>query len=115
MSQPSSIPTVPLRPAPAASEMTQSTYGTNRTIAPDAGSTVDWEDPKSVEVVTLIVEKVLRRLGCDGVTIVGNGRKKKFSNKRSRETAIKAQQALLSREEDCQWKVRDHVSWSVLY
>ena len=71
--------------------------------------TFDPGDPQSVRAVTWVVEEVLRRLNHEGVVIVGNGGKKKMASKsrRSRALAIKAQQAMMSPEDDCAWKVRD--------
>ena len=102
-SQPCIIPIVPLRPAPT-SNVNQHTSTPNVNQPTSTPIPVDLQDPKSVKAVTLIVEKVLQRLGYDGITITGQ-RKRVSNTKRSRETAIKVQQALMSPEQDCLWKV----------
>jgi hypothetical protein len=66
--RPSTIPTVPLRPAPTPA-MTPVTWGS--ATNPEAMHTVDLQDPKSVETVTGIVEEVLRRMGHNEVTFGG--------------------------------------------
>ena len=112
MSQPSLIPIVPLRPAPASQgpAMTPSVAATDPSVAGTISS-FDWHNTKSVEAVTKIVEEVLRNLGHDGFTLVGKYQKgRAYNTKRSRQTAIKTQQALITAEEDCWWKVRPRLA-----
>lgn len=109
LSQPSTIPTVPLRPAPTLAATPVTAGSATNPEAMRTGHTVDLQDPMSVEKVTGIVEEVLRRLGHSEVTFGGlraNGRRKGPNGKRLRQSMIKAQQAIMSPEQDLWWKVR---------
>ena len=113
MSQPSPIPIVPLQPAPTP-QTTPAEADLNPNAAgagPSVPSSINLQDPKSVEAVTKIVKEVLWKLGYYEATLVSKGRKRRTPNtKRSQQTAIKVQQALISAEEDCWWKVRSQLA-----
>jgi hypothetical protein len=110
-SQGSTIPITPLRPVSAEvqAEAERHQFASDeggQPLIPEPIRTFDPQDPGSMEAVTLIVEEVLKRLGHEGVTIVGDRRKSQARNsRRSRQTAVKLQQASMTPEDDCYWKV----------
>lgn len=104
--QRSEIPSVALRPAPSSATTPVPVPAEAGSTVPDSILTFDSQDPGSVEAVTSVVGEVLRRLGHDGVTLTGTrGKTKAISSKRSMQQAIKAQQQLLTPEQDQLCKV----------
>jgi hypothetical protein len=69
----------------------------------------DLQNPQSQELVRAIVEEVLKRLGHSETQV--EGRRTKRSNRKSKRNAIKAQQALISPEQDLWWKSAIREVW----
>jgi hypothetical protein len=83
--------------------------GASYTI-PDPILTFNGQDPRSVAMVTGIVQEVLRRLGPDNVTVP---KMRKSTN--ARRMAINAQKVVIGTDADLGWKVRNYTLFADLY
>lgn len=113
-SQLSTLPTLPLRPAATLATTPVTAGSAINSEAMRTSCTVDLEDPKSVETVMGVVEEVLRRMGHNEIMFGGlqaDRRRKAPSGKRLRQSMVKAQQAIMSPEQDLWWKV---CYWSLI-
>jgi hypothetical protein len=113
--QPANIPVIPLRPlAPSTTPASGTDEPSPATTArvPTSVISFDPEDPASVRAMASIVGAVLKELGIEGTSVAKTrGRVKPSGSRQARAGAIRAQQALMTPEEDCAWKVCRRQCW----